>query len=566
MKKPYFTLFIIISLFFFTDSFCQNLNLKIKGKTETETKTLDSIGYNKVHENYLSIKNEIDSLKTSLDKIGYIDHKLIELKKLNDTTFTSLIHVKEKFNSIHIYYDHIPINKTLLNSISNNVTEDYFSINFKDIENILNTLNFKLANEGNPFSKLKLINITKKDSSNLRADLSIVSKKQKRIIDNIKIIGYENFPKSYLNHFLKLKTSQTFNLEKVNKKTAQLTHLIFASQTKSPEVLFKKDSTTLYLYIEKLKKNSFDGFLGFGTNDETNKIEFDGFLNLKLVNNLNYGETFGLLYKSDENDQQTFNIAFNLPYIFSSPVGLDLNLRIFRKDSTFTTVDQKLKVNYQINPLNKVSLGVASTTSNNLLSSSSNFNNLENYKSNYYLLSFEYIKPQYSNLLFPVKRTLYFESGLGNRDSNNNTTQQTLVNIKAFNSFSLNLKNSIYFNINASTLISENYFENELLRFGGINSIRGFEENSLFASLFGVLNAEYRYSLSKSIYIHTITDVAYMENESSNTKEKLFGYGFGFGILTKSGLLKFNYANGKNNNQKFKLSNSKIHISLTTNF
>ena len=30
------------------------------------------------------------------------------------------------------------------------------------------------------------------------------------------------------------------------------------------------------------------------------------FLNLNLTNNFNYGETFKLLYKSDENDQKTF--------------------------------------------------------------------------------------------------------------------------------------------------------------------------------------------------------------------------------------------------------------------
>ncbi|OYX23234.1 MAG: hypothetical protein B7Z06_10490 [Flavobacteriales bacterium 32-35-8] len=114
--------------------------------------------------------------------------------------------------------------------------------------------------------------------------------------------------------------------------------------------------------------------------------------------------------------------------------------------------------------------------------------------------------------------------------------------------------------------MSDTYFENELLRFGGINSIRGFEENSLLASSYGILNSEYRFQLNNTIYIHTITDFAYFENKITNVKEKLIGYGFGLGILTNSGLLKLNYANGKSENQEFKLSNSKIHISLTANF
>ena len=140
------------------------------------------------------------------------------------------------------------------------------------------------------------------------------------------------------------------------------------------------------------------------------------------------------------------------------------------------------------------------------------------------------------------------------------------MTLDAFKIFNLNKNNSVYISFNGSNLQSSTYLENELFRFGGINSIRGFEENSLFASQYGVINSEYRYKLNNTIFIHTITDAAYFENKLNNTNEKLFGYGMGFGILTKSGLLKLNYANGKNENQKFKFSNSKIHISLKALF
>jgi outer membrane translocation and assembly module TamA len=46
----------------------------------------------------------------------------------------------------------------------------------------------------------------------------------------------------------------------------------------------------------------------------------------------------------------------------------------------------------------------------------------------------------------------------------------------------------------------------------------------------------------------------------------LFGFGFGLGFATKSGLLKLNYANGLSENQPFRFSNSKIHISLNASF
>lgn len=563
--QKFFFFVLILYLLFSSKGIAQNLQLNISGETDVETKVIDSIGYNQTHKNFLSIKTQVDSLRKQLNKIGYIGNRLIGIKKKNDSVFNAKLYLKQKFNTIYIYYSKTNLDRSLLNSISEDITEDYFIIDISETESILSILNSNFANRGYPFSKLKLSNIEKKDKDNLRVDLIVITKGTKRTIDNIKVIGYDKFPKSYLKHYLKLKTSQIFDLSEIEEKTEQLNNLRFANQVKGPEVLFQKDSTSLYIYIEKSKSNTFDGFLGFGTNDETNRLEFDGFLNLRLVNNLNYGETFSLLYKSDEIDQDTFDASLELPYLFKSPIGIDVNLRIFRKDSSFTTIDQKARLNYQINALHKVSAGVSSIESNNLRSDTS-ISSVEDYNSNYWSFLYQYLKPQFYDILFPLKSHLYLETNFGNRFTENLTTKQSLITLKAFNNFKLNEKNILYLNINASNLISDNYFENELLRFGGINSIRGFEENSLFASLFGVINSEYRHRLTNSIYIHSITDFAYFENKTSNIKEKLFGFGFGFGILTNSGLLKFNYANGKNENQAFKLSNSKIHISLIANF
>jgi len=49
-------------------------------------------------------------------------------------------------------------------------------------------------------------------------------------------------------------------------------------------------------------------------------------------------------------------------------------------------------------------------------------------------------------------------------------------------------------------------------------------------------------------------------------KSKLFGFGFGFGLLTNAGLFRLNYTSGKTEGQQFRLSDSKVHISLTARF
>lgn len=541
----------------------QNMHLKIEGSDDLETKVLDSLNYRKTFTEFKSLQDEIDSTQLRLQRIGYIENRIIETKKINDSSYVSKFDLKKKFYTIYIYYTKTALKAPELVPISDDVTSEYFSIPIEQTEFVLNYLNELIIEKGLPFASLKLIDLKKKDNDNLKAEL-FVSDTKKRTIDEIVIKGYEKFPRSFLKHFLRIKTNSDFNLNEVKTKSEQLDQIRFANQTRSPEVLFTKDSTTLYFYIEKSKSNSFDGFLGFGTNEESNKLEFDGYLNLNLVNSLNYGESFQLNYKSDENEQKIFNIKINAPYLFGSSIGTQLGLNIFKKDSSFTTVDQYIDVFHQINSAQRIYLGINSTKSNSLLDN--NAQNIEDVNSLIYKIKYEYIKPQYQNFLFPINFELNTMLGFGDRTVDNSKEDLKTFKIDAYKIFNLNLKNSIYLKLSSAGLFSDGLLNNELLRFGGINSIRGFEENSLVATLNGVLNTEYRYQINPTIYIHTIIDGAYIENDISNQKEKLFGYGFGFGILTKAGILKFNYANGKSEGQNFKLSNSKIHLSLNALF
>lgn len=561
---PFFSRIIIFAslLIFSNQCIAQSLNLVISGENDNSTRIIDSIGYLKKFSNYNGLKSEINLLKEKLTKQGYIDITLETVNKQNDTLFNAQFRLGKQIPKIRVYYDS-NFNVSLLKLNNNIEDKNFFELKITELETQLKNLNSRIAEQGDPFSTLQLVNISKLTPKLLSADLKIVSNKKRRI-DKIIIKGYEKFPKSYLKHFMKLKTGKSFNLNAIKEKVELLNELRFASKIKDPEVLFTQDSTTLYIYVEKTKTNSFDGFLGFGTNENTNKIEFDGYLDLRLINNLNFGETLNLLYKSDEIDQQTFVVDADLPYLFSSPIGLQVGLNIFRKDSTFLNAKQYAKINYLINAKHKVGVGINTTTSTNLLENDTDI--LNDYTSNYYTLHYNYTKPQSYDPLFPINFWFDFSSGLGSRTNNLGKQNQTVFTLDTYKIFNLNNKNSFYTRINSATLTSDNYLDNELFRFGGINSIRGFEENSLVANLYGVLSTEYRYRLSTSLYVHSVLDAAYFENKLTDNKEKLFGFGFGLGLLTNAGLFRLNYSSGKTENRQFKLSDSKVHLSLTATF
>lgn len=552
----------ILFLLFFVQVHSQNLELRVKGTNETEKMVIDSLGYKNSFKDYMSLNKEVDSLAKQLLSIGYINSTLLQLKKQNDSLYEAQFSLKTKFNSITINHNGL-IDEDILRLADLKFEGNSFTLPIFKLEQTLKFINTEIANRGRPFSTLRLIEIKQDNETHLSADLEL-SQPIERSIDKIIIKGYEKFPKVFIKRYMKIKIGQRFNLARIKEKTSELKDLRFANQIKDPEVLFTKDSTILYMYIEKTKSNAFDGFLGFGTNEDTNKIEFDGYLNLSLTNNLNYGETLKLLYKSDENDQQTFDGNVTMPYMFGSALGVELNLNIFRKDSSFVTARQSAKLNYQINSNHVIGIGLSGINSSDLLNTQ--VSSINDFNSSYYFTNYVYTKRQNYDVLFPVNFLFDITAGFGNRAFGDTDENQTKFSLNTFKIFNFNDRNSIYIRGSGQIINSDSYLENELPRFGGINSIRGFEENSLFANLFGVINTEYRYRLNRDIYVHSVIDAAYFENQLTDQKGKLFGFGFGFGLLSKAGLFRFNYSSGKTENQQFKLSDSKVHLSLTATF
>ncbi len=540
----------------------QTLQLNLSTLDSINQRTLDSIGYQNKHASIKSLTAEIDTLQYKIIRLGYIDSYHTEIMKETDSLYTSEFYLGERVRSIQIQLDSTISDKIRLQFLQDPKL-NYLEIPIDQLETVLTNLNTAFIEDGYPFSKLKLDNIQKVSPSLMSADLKIISNQARRI-DKIVVKGYEKFPKSYVRRYLKIKEGDIFKLAELKERTDQLSNLIFANQVREPEVLFTKDSTVLYLYIEKDPSNNFDGFLGFGTNEQTNKLELDGYLNLHLINNLNYGESLKISYKSDEIDQQTIDVQVSTPYLFRSPIGAEFRLNIFRKDTTFVTTNQHLKVNYQVNPKSRLSLGISGITSSNLQDDTSTF--IEDYKSTFYSLTYDFVIPQYYDDLFPVNFLVDLSLNQGNRKTDVETTNQSKILLNTYKLFNLNTRNSIYLRFNGAALISNNYFDNELFRFGGINSIRGFEENSLVANLYGVINTEYRYRLSNNLFVNSVIDGAYYQNQLIDVEEKLFGFGFGFGLLTNTGLFRFNYAVSKVDNQPFRLSNSKVHISLVARF
>jgi len=168
--------------------------------------------------------------------------------------------------------------------------------------------------------------------------------------------------------------------------------------------------------------------------------------------------------------------------------------------------------------------------------------------------------------LFPVKQSYLFRISQGKRISDDQENKQVYANMDFIKIFDFGIKNSFYINFKSEILESDTYFYNELSRFGGAKSIRGFDENSLFSNKYFLLITEYRYKLSNTIYINSIIDIGNYENKLMNAYSNIYGVGIGVGLLTKGGLFSINYAVGSDWQQKIETKNARIHINFRSFF
>ncbi|WP_430615188.1 hypothetical protein [Flavobacterium sp. JP2137] len=552
MKK----LTLILLLFFYaTYTHAQHTSLRLLGKSAAETALIDSIGYLKTHDNFQSIKETQNTLEDQLNKLGFLfpQKRQIPSDSLAQITFEYQLHQRLTTTHIDLSKLDAPIKKLL------QLDSDTLRIPFDQTENTLQSLTNKLERLGHGTSSLQLQQL-EISGSTLHTQLQIDLAK-KRKLDKIEIVSDSKIPRQLIQNILKHKKNQALTNTLIQEIDQNLKLLPFISQKKTPEILFTTDSTKVYLYIDRFNSSKFDGIIGFN-NDETGKVQFNGYLNLNLVNTLNYGEEFHLEWKNDGNKQTHFDLGTEMPYLFKSPIGLRAKIEIFKQDSTYQNTKIDLNLGYYFSYFSKAYLGYQTTSS----ATPENTSLIQSFDNRFYTASYAYKRRDPDDLLFPEKRQLSARIGTGKRSLETTADTQQFAELNAHNNFNLNTRNSLHAHLHLYSLFSSHYITNELMRFGGHESIRGFPENSLQGNFFATISTEYRYKLTPTLYAHSILDYGMFEDQTTAINESLFSFGFGFGILTKNGKLNLIYANGNTGKQEIELKNAIVHITFSTAF
>lgn len=437
-------------------------------------------------------------------------------------------------------------------------------------------------NHGYPFASIKLDNVTITDNQ-INA-LMTLDKNGFYKIDSLIVKGSSTIGDKYLHNYLRLKPGDIYDEQVVSQINTKLKEIPFVTEKTPYRVIFNEKSSKILLHLDKRKASRFNGVLGIQPNEETGKIRFTGDVKLNLINSFKKGEEIDFNWRSIQEQTQDLKAKFVYPFVMNSAFGLDLNFKLFKRDTTFIDVFSKIGVRYMLKGNNYIT-AFYQNKSSSLLSSKSLqtltvLPSFADVSTQLYGLALNFNRLDY--ILNPKKGfELNFEGALGNKRIKKNVNiNESLYDSLKLNStlYQVNLNAAYYFSFAKRNVIkigsqngiteNENLFENELFRIGGLKTLRGFDEESIYSSLYSINTLEYRFILEQNSYLFVFFDWTYYEKDLVNSylSDRPYGYGAGMSFETRAGIFSISYALGKQFDNPVLLKNAKIHFGFVNYF
>ena len=502
--------------------------------------------------NYSELILSIDDSLSSIKKQGYFGAKVDSFLKLDSLNYQVIISKNQKVKYVDI------LNKDELDEntlkILNNYSLENGLVKFEKIDSVAKEISEILSELGYPFSEISFKNLESINPLVVSLEIDI-NYGTKRNIDKVVVQGYENFPKNFINNIFKPGKNKSLDVDKALAQSNLIDKSRFARNKRNPEILFTKDSTALYLYIEKIRRNSFDGFISFNSDENSGKINVEGYAKISLNNTFNLGENINFDFKSQKNRDRALNSNIYLPYILGSALNLNYGLNLTQRDSTFTSNENIIDVDMNFRNLRA---GLGFQINNSTVDTEAQ--NVEDFKSRSINIFSDYTLVDDEDLLIPDLFKISFRFGTGLKEQSLEKTNFNKFSIELYKKFNFSSKLKFQTKIFREEINSKNLVNNELLRFGGSNSIRGFDDNSIFTDGYTLLNSSLNFYINDTIYIYTIFDVANYSNDILNIEQDIYSGGFGFSSVTQNGIVSISYSKGNNWGNRFNLKNAKINV------
>ena len=481
-------------------------------------------------------------------------------------------YIGEKFHKVYLSISHEDLNYIKKEGKFREKIILKQAFRAEELGSFMNEVHRTLLMDGYPFAKVMLSNIVI-DGHSATAKLSLEIN-QRLKWKEIHIKGDTAVSESFLSSLLQVKIGDWYDETVLEKASQRIQQVTFLSEIKPCEVLFTREGVELFVYLKSKPLSSINGFLGLQPNPAQNNYFLTGELALKLLNVLKSGEKMDLKWQNVQSQTQQLNVQTNFPFLFKSPFGVDGKFNLYKRDSTFLDLKGKFAIQYYLRGGNFVSFYFERNASSLLSGAANNvsFTGLSNIKSNNYGIGLT--KRNIDYLSNPQRGfSIEISSSVGQRQSQKTDTSDVLRTLVFKGDSDLEFylplakRHILRFANHTSFISTPEIYQNELFRFGGLNTQRGFNEQEIFASTYTTFSIEYRFLLDQNSRAFLFFDQSFYERNSvSYLFDSPYGFGAGFSFATAIGVFSIQYALGSQQNNPILFKNGKIHFGYIAYF
>jgi outer membrane protein assembly factor BamA len=456
-------------------------------------------------------------------------------------------------------------------------------------------------NNGYPFARVWLDSFTAKNSE-ISAALMLKTGAV-FIIDSIHTEGGAKIGARFLENYLDCRKGDIFSRAKILKISQRLAELPYLVERKRPSVSFTEIKTArLTLFLENKKASKWDFLVGVQpttTIDGAQKflITFNGKADFQNV--LGRGERLYLNFENVRPESPRLNVKVTYPFILNLPFGFDGAFDLYKRDSTYLETQANLGGQYMLSGADYVKVFWQNYNSKNLTINSLQIIGAKKLPPtldiNTNMFGLEFQKQTLDYRFNPRRGFLGILRGsagirqvqrnsdiLALTDASNPkfdfSTLYDTVTLRSFQ-YRIDLKADIFLPIlkraalkigitSGVLLTTAPISQNEQYRLGGSRLLRGFDEESLFATRYVVGTLEYRLLIGRNSYLYTFGDGGYIQNltRTSRTFDTPIGFGAGITFETQVGLFGVSLAVGKQAANPIDFRNVKTHFGYVSLF
>jgi outer membrane protein assembly factor BamA len=425
-----------------------------------------------------------------------------------------------------------------------------------------------------------------------------VEKGLRYTIDTVLIKGNAQIKPSFLSQYLNIHPGEPFDQSKIAAADRLLQNLPYVKWKGPTQINMGISGATVNVLLDKQPTNQIDALIGFmpAGSETGGKLQVTGQVQLLLRNAFGSGETLNVNWEQLQPQSPRIALAFQRPFILHSPFGIDLSFNLYKNDSGYVNVAANLGTTYQFTPLQKGKVFINLASSRLLdvdtlsIIAEKQLPEIIDVHSVNIGLGYQLNTTDYQ--LNPRKGSeLDLEAIIGNKKVKKNNTITSITPTDGFDygslydtvplsSYQVRLSLAaakylpvgkfgvVKLGVNAGLYQSPHIFVNEMFMIGGHAILRGFDEQSIYATTYGIGTLEYRYLIGQNSYFFGFSDFGYAgyHNHVRSTDNGYLSFGLGMAFETRAGIFNFSLATGKGGGNQFGLSQAKVHIGYVTLF